>query len=53
MERYDVSALPVVDDQGILLGIVTVDDVLDVAREEATEDFHKVGGVTPLQNKLP
>jgi magnesium transporter len=49
MERYDVSALPVVDDQGILLGIVTVDDVLDVAREEATEDFHKVGGVTPLR----
>jgi magnesium transporter len=49
MERYDVSALPVVDVQGILLGIVTVDDVLDVAREEATEDFHKVGGVTPLR----
>jgi magnesium transporter len=49
MERYDVSALPVVDDQGILLGIVTVDDVLDVAREEATEDFHKVGGVSPLR----
>jgi magnesium transporter len=49
MERYDVSALPVVDSKGILLGIVTVDDVLDVAREEATEDFHKVGGVTPLR----
>lgn len=49
MERYDIPVLPVVDSQGILLGIVTVDDVLDVAREEATEDFHKVGGVTPLR----
>jgi magnesium transporter len=49
MERYDVPVLPVVDSQGILLGIVTVDDVLDVAREEATEDFHKVGGVSPLR----
>jgi magnesium transporter len=49
MERYDVPVLPVIDSQGILLGIVTVDDVLDVAREEATEDFHKTGGVSPLR----
>ena len=37
--------MPVVDSEGILLGIVTVDDVMDVAREEATEDFHKVATV--------
>jgi magnesium transporter len=48
MQRYSLSVLPVVDSDGILLGIVTVDDVLDVAQEEATEDFHKVGGVSPL-----
>lgn len=49
MQRYDRVALPVVDSKGVLLGIVTVDDVLDVAEEEATEDFHRVGGVVPLR----
>jgi len=48
MRRYDLYALPVVDDDGVLLGVVTVDDVLDVAEEEATEDFQKAAGVTPL-----
>ncbi len=43
--RLDRTALPVTDTGGILVGIVTVDDVLDVAEEEATEDFHKLGGV--------
>jgi magnesium transporter len=42
------TALPVTDSQGILLGIVTIDDVLDVAEEEATEDIHKVGGLEAL-----
>jgi magnesium transporter len=42
------TALPVTDNQGILLGIVTIDDVLDVAEEEATEDIHKVGGLEAL-----
>lgn len=45
IKEYDRIALPVVDDFGILLGIVTVDDVLDVAEEEATEDFHKFGSI--------
>jgi magnesium transporter len=48
MQRYDVSVLPVVDSDGVLLGIVTVDDVLDVAQEETTEDFHKAAAVEPL-----
>ncbi|GIV58501.1 MAG: magnesium transporter MgtE [Rhodothermaceae bacterium] len=43
--EYDRVALPVTDSEGILLGIVTVDDVLDVAQEEATEDFHKFGSI--------
>ncbi|MFH1724974.1 MAG: magnesium transporter [Elusimicrobiota bacterium] len=37
-------ALPVTDTSGVLIGIVTIDDVLDVAEEEATEDFHKIAG---------
>ncbi len=49
IQHYDVSALPVVDSDGVLIGIVTVDDVLDVAEEEATEDFHKGAAVAPLR----
>jgi magnesium transporter len=49
MQHYDVTVLPVVDSEGILLGIVTVDDVLDVAEEEATEDFHLTAAVKPLK----
>jgi magnesium transporter len=52
MTRYGLSVLPVVDSQGVLLGIVTVDDVLTVAEEEATEDFHRVGSVEPLHTSL-
>jgi magnesium transporter len=48
IQRYDVNALPVVDSDGVLLGIVTVDDIFDVAEEEATEDIHKGAAVTPL-----
>ncbi|MEX1256547.1 MAG: magnesium transporter [Gemmatimonadota bacterium] len=44
MSDYDFSVLPVVDDGGVLVGIVTVDDVLDVVEEEATEDIHRMGG---------
>jgi len=52
IRRYDITALPVLDSGGVLLGIVTVDDVLDVAEKEATEDFHKVGSVEPLRMSL-
>jgi magnesium transporter len=48
-KKYDRVALPVVDAFGVLIGIVTVDDVLDVAEEEATEDIHKLGGVEALE----
>ena len=47
-KRYDRTALPVVDAFGVLIGIVTVDDVLDVAEEEATEDIHKLAAVEAL-----
>jgi len=49
MQKYDVFSLPVVDSDGVLLGLVTFDDVMDVAEEEATEDFHKTAAVTPLK----
>jgi magnesium transporter len=49
-ERYDRVALPVVDGQGVLIGIVTSDDFLDVAREEATEDIQKLGGLQALED---
>ena len=48
VQRYDLTALPVVDSEGILVGTVTPDDVMDVAEAEATEDFQKVGGVGVL-----
>jgi magnesium transporter len=48
MARYDRFALPVVDSQGVLVGIVTGDDVADVAEEEATEDMHKLAGMDAL-----
>jgi len=46
--RYDFLAIPVVDTEHHLLGIVTHDDVMDVVHEEATEDVHRIGGVAPL-----
>ena len=46
--RLDRTALPVVDSGGVLVGILTVDDILDVAEEEATEDIHKLGGSEAL-----
>jgi magnesium transporter len=49
ISKYDLLALPVVDAGNRLLGIVTVDDVLDVMIEESTEDVQKMGAVTPLE----
>ena len=46
--KYDRTVLPVIDSTGVLLGIVTVDDMLDVAEAEATEDIQKLGGMEAL-----
>jgi magnesium transporter len=46
--KYDRTALPVIDSNGILVGIVTIDDMLDVAEAEATEDIQKLGGMEAL-----
>jgi len=56
IKKYNYFALPVVDSEGILLGIVTVDDLMDIAETHATEDFHKLGAVSvegvdgPIEN---
>lgn len=47
-KKYDLYLIPVTDYSGVLLGIVTVDDVIDVAEEEATEDIQKLGGTETL-----
>jgi len=47
-QDHDRVALPVIDTAGILIGIVTFDDVMDVAEEESTEDFQKFGGTAEL-----
>ncbi|MDB6175826.1 MAG: Mg2+ transporter MgtE [Chthoniobacteraceae bacterium] len=48
-KKYDRNTLPVVDSEEKLLGIVTVDDMLDVQEEEATEDIQKMGGLEALE----
>lgn len=50
LSRYDRTALPVIDSRGALIGIVTHDDVADVAQAEATEDMQKMGGVAALED---
>lgn len=49
MDKYSLLVLPVVDSDGVLVGIVTGDDVFELATEEATEDFHKGAAVNPLR----
>jgi magnesium transporter len=49
IKRYNLNVLPVVDTEGILLGIVTVDDILDVVEEEVTEDFQKSSAIYPVE----
>lgn len=45
LQEHDLIALPVVDRERRLVGVVTIDDVIDILEEEATEDFHKIGAV--------
>jgi magnesium transporter len=47
LSKYDLLALPVVDGENRLVGIVTVDDAIDVLQEEATEDIEKMAAITP------
>ncbi len=49
LSKYDLLAIPVVDNEERLVGIVTVDDAIDVLQEEATEDIEKMAGITPSE----
>ncbi|WP_417238596.1 magnesium transporter [Bizionia sp.] len=56
-KNYDRVALPVLSEEGVLLGIVTFDDIMDVIEEESTEDFHKFGSIqnvskNPLKERI-
>ncbi|MCB9682092.1 MAG: magnesium transporter [Alphaproteobacteria bacterium] len=46
--RHDLAAVPVVDDAGMMQGIITIDDIVDVVQEEASEDMQKLGGMEAL-----
>lgn len=48
MAKYDLNVMPVIDDKGVMLGIITIDDVIDVLTAEQTEDVQKLGAVEPL-----
>lgn len=48
--KYDLTAMPVVDSEKRLVGIITVDDIVDIMREEATEDIEKMAAITPSEH---
>ena len=50
MSKYDFMAMPVVDDENRLVGIVTFDDAIDVLQDETTEDFSKLAAVAPNED---
>ncbi|MGM3308716.1 magnesium transporter [Anabaena sp. WFMT] len=52
MQRYDLIAMPVVDREDRLVGIITIDDVIDILEEEATEDIQKLAGVSGDESAL-
>lgn len=53
VERYNLSAIPVVDGKNKLVGLITVDDVIDIIREEATEDIMKLAGTSEEEFSVP
>ena len=51
-DRYDMLTIPVVDTENRLVGIVTVDDAIDVIKEEASEDFEKMAAILPSESRI-
>ena len=51
IQDYDVTAVPVVDSENKLVGIITIDDVVDIIEEEATEDIEKMAAITPTEKE--
>lgn len=52
VQRYDLLAIPVVDEENRLIGIITIDDIIDVIRDEATEDFYRLVGASEQERIL-
>lgn len=50
MSKYDMLVAPVVNDQNCLIGIITVDDIIDVMQEEVTEDIQKMAAIVPVED---
>ncbi|MEA4962181.1 magnesium transporter [Lutispora sp.] len=50
-KKYDLTALPVVDNENRLVGIVTIDDIIDIIDQENTEDLHKMAAMEPLEEE--
>jgi magnesium transporter len=50
-KKYDLVAMPVVDNENRLVGIITIDDVVDIIEREATEDFHKMAAIAPSEEE--
>jgi magnesium transporter len=48
-QKYDFEAMPVVDNENRMVGIITIDDVVDIIEEEATEDIEKMAGIVPTE----
>jgi magnesium transporter len=48
-KKYDLVAMPVVDNENRLVGIITIDDIMDVIEQENTEDFHKMAAIAPSE----
>ena len=48
-QDYDLTSVPVVDSENKLVGIITIDDVIDIMEEEATEDIERMAGITPTE----
>ena len=47
MQRYDFTAMPVLDNEGMFVGIITIDDAIDVLTDESTEDMQKMAAILP------
>ncbi len=51
VKRYDLLSIPVTDQEDRLVGIITVDDIMDVMEEESTEDFHRMAAMAPMDEE--
>jgi len=50
-KKYDLSSMPVVDKENCLVGIITIDDIVDIIEQENTEDFHLMAAITPSEEE--